>query len=214
MSSWTNESDERYHHQGKSQYVKQPKEQSLSACPPICTRNDEAVTDDRAQCDAAEAESMTDGSIQSIDSDESGSVSPAGYGELTIAYTKHQIISSLMRDVYAMFSSQWQANVRTRTTPEAESSRVILNACESTDCSRKTSLGKRANYERDRSQGDGNDGKKKKNSPPDTTNCAPDLQLACPFHKYDPIKYCPNLDTGVKYRTCLGPGFPSISRLK
>ena len=172
------------------------------------------IFQDEAQCDAAEAGSTTEPSIESIDSDESGSASPAHYKELTLAYTKHQIILSLMRDVYAMFSSQWQANVRTRTTPEAESGRVLLNSCESTDCSKSNRLGKRANYQRDRSQGDGNDGKKRRTSPPDTANCEPDLQLACPFHKYDPVKYCPNIDGGVKYRTCLGPGFPTISRLK
>ena len=184
--------------------MKQPEKPSLPDFSSIPTSSDAAVTINGAQCLTAEAG----------DSDESGSISSTDYEELTIAYTKHQVILSLMRDVYAMFSSQWQANVRTRTTPEAESSRVLSNSCESTDCFKQNRRGKRGNYERDRSQGDGNDGKKKKNNPPDTTDCEPDLQLACPFHKYDPIKYCPNLDTGVKYRTCLVPGFPSVNRLK
>ena len=212
MLSCTKENDARYYI-GSSHYVKQPKQQSNPVCPPLSTSSDEVATHDKAQSDAADDEPTTEDSSQSIDSDESGSVSSAGDEKLTIAYTKHQIISSLMQDVYAMFSSRWQANVRTRTTPEAESSRVLLDHCES-NCSKKSRLGKRANYDRDRSQGDGNGGKKQKNTPSDITNCELDAQLACPFHKYNPIKYCPNLDTGVKYRTCLGPGFSSISRLK
>ena len=192
----------------------QPEQQSPPICPPISRSSDGVVTDIESPCDVVEGDSTTESSIRSNDSDESGSVLSADYEELTIAYTKHQIILSLMKDVYAMFSSQWQADVRTRTSPEAESSRAPLNSCESADCSRSNRRGKRANYERDRSQGDDNDGKKKKNNPPVTKDCEPDLQLACPFHKYDPIKYCPNSDTGVKYRTCLGPGFHSINRLK
>ena len=212
MSSHTKNDDERYY--GEPHVTRYLEEQSLPTCPPISTSSDQVTTYDRSQSDAPEDEPTTESSSQSIDSDESGSSSSADYEKVTIAYSKHQIISSLMRDVYAMFGSQWQANVRTRTTPEAESSRVLSSSCESADRSTQNQLGKRANYERDRSQGDGNDGKKKRNNPPDTANSEHDLQLACPFHKYDPIKYCPNIDTGVKYRTCLGPGFSSISRLK
>ncbi|KAM0794781.1 hypothetical protein BDR22DRAFT_826593 [Usnea florida] len=178
MSSSTNESDERYHHQGGSQNVKRLKDEPIPACAPIATSSDEVATHDRAQSDAAEDESTTEGSSQNIDSEESGSLSLAGDEKLTIAYTKHQIILSLMRDVYAMFSSQRQANVRTRTTPQAECSRALLNSCESADSPPQNRLGKRANYERDHSPGDGNDGKKKRNNPPDTINCEPDLQLA------------------------------------
>ena len=184
--------------------MKQPEKQSLPNFPPTSSSSDAVVLENGAQCLATEGG----------DSDESGSVSSADYEELSIAYTKHQIILSLMRDVYAMFSSQWQSNVRTCITPEAESSRVLLHSSESMDCSKKNRRGKRANHERDRSQGDDNDGKRNKNNPGNTTDCEPDFRLACPFHKYDPIKYSPNIDTGVKYRTCLVPGFPSVNRLK
>ena len=212
VSSYTKNDDKRYYSQPCApRYLE---EQSLPAFPPSSMSSDEVATYGRGQIDAAEDEPTTEGSSQSIDSDESGSVSLADDEKLTIAYTKHQIILSLMRDVYAMFSSQWQANVRTLTTPEAECSRALLDSCESADSPPQIRLGKRANYERDRSPGYGNDGKKRRNNPPGTINCEPDLQPACPFHKYDPSKYCPNIDTGVKYRTCLGPGFPSISRLK
>ena len=39
-------------------------------------------------------------------------------------------------------------------------------------------------------------------------------RFACPFHKYDPIRYSVNNTTEGKYRTCAGPGFPTVSRLK
>jgi hypothetical protein len=39
-------------------------------------------------------------------------------------------------------------------------------------------------------------------------------RYACPFYKHDPIKYAVNSLTGRKYRTCAGPGFESVSRVK
>ncbi|KIH86471.1 hypothetical protein SPBR_08352 [Sporothrix brasiliensis 5110] len=46
-----------------------------------------------------------------------------------------------------------------------------------------------------------------------------DLYLACHFHKFDPIKYgirhiSPASSRKDKYRTCAGPGFKTIQRLK
>jgi hypothetical protein len=41
-----------------------------------------------------------------------------------------------------------------------------------------------------------------------------DRRLACPFYKYDPRKYTCTSSTRTKYRTCAGPGFDSIARLK
>ncbi len=45
------------------------------------------------------------------------------------------------------------------------------------------------------------------------------LLLACPFHKYDPVKYGVQHDDSAfgridMYRTCIGPGFKTIQRLK
>jgi hypothetical protein len=41
--------------------------------------------------------------------------------------------------------------------------------------------------------------------------------LACPFYKHDPRRYNPqneNIDSAMRYRTCAGPGWESISRLR
>ncbi len=48
---------------------------------------------------------------------------------------------------------------------------------------------------------------------------SPVLRLACPFYKRDPAKYCIQHDATdntkrINYRTCEGPGFNSIQRLK
>ncbi len=42
----------------------------------------------------------------------------------------------------------------------------------------------------------------------------PGLLFACPFNKFDAERYCPNPTSGAKFRSCIGPGFPSIARLK
>lgn len=38
--------------------------------------------------------------------------------------------------------------------------------------------------------------------------------FACPFHKRYPQKYSVSKETGLKYRTCIGPGNPELRRLK
>ena len=41
--------------------------------------------------------------------------------------------------------------------------------------------------------------------------------LACPFYKHDPQRYNPqndNISSAMRYRTCAGPGWESISRLR
>jgi hypothetical protein len=38
--------------------------------------------------------------------------------------------------------------------------------------------------------------------------------FACPFYKRYPQKYSVSTETGLKYRTCMGPGNPELRRLK
>jgi hypothetical protein len=38
--------------------------------------------------------------------------------------------------------------------------------------------------------------------------------FACPFYKRNPQKYRASTETGLKYRTCIGPGNPELRRLK
>jgi len=70
--------------------------------------------------------------------------------------------------------------------------------------------------------GDGDDGQNPDNSNgrPEAPDGQPVLYLACPFHKLNPSKYATqygHLSPGRKkdyYRSCAGPGFKSIQRLK
>ena len=41
-----------------------------------------------------------------------------------------------------------------------------------------------------------------------------DRLFACPFHQYDPSYFGCNEINGITYRTCAGPGFNSVSRVK
>ncbi len=54
---------------------------------------------------------------------------------------------------------------------------------------------------------------------PETGSRTPLLRLACPYHKKNPAKYCIQHGTDdnskkTDYRSCEGPGFKNIQRLK
>jgi hypothetical protein len=49
---------------------------------------------------------------------------------------------------------------------------------------------------------------------PKSQKFSPLLRFACPFHQYDPLKYSPNNLMGIKYRSCAGPGFKTIAKVK
>src|SRR5207248_10873806 len=40
------------------------------------------------------------------------------------------------------------------------------------------------------------------------------LRFACPFNQYNPQKYSSNNSMGSKYRSCAGPGFKAIAKVK
>lgn len=58
------------------------------------------------------------------------------------------------------------------------------------------------------------DGKRRKKNGDKRTGPDSEKYFACPFHKFNPLKYCCNSVDGFKFRSCAGPGFPSIARLK
>jgi hypothetical protein len=78
--------------------------------------------------------------------------------------------------------------------------------------------GREDDNEEDDENGDGRNVK----APEDTSSNIRRQQLprlACPFHKRDPAKYCVQHDASdnskkLDYRTCAGPGFGNIQRLK
>lgn len=60
--------------------------------------------------------------------------------------------------------------------------------------------------------------RKRRKLPTSNLASAPETKaLACPFYKHNPLRYNPqnqHVSLGMRYRTCAGPGWESISRLR
>lgn len=59
--------------------------------------------------------------------------------------------------------------------------------------------------------------KRRRVSARNTTSSTGTKALACPFYKHDPLRYSPqndDINSAMRYRTCAGPGWESISRLR
>ncbi len=118
-----------------------------------------------------------------------------------------------MRVVYALFGSPSGADVRACASSGQEDPKDQAQQPKSrNDSCRK--VRKRGMKDRD-SPPPEDDGDRRGNRDKKTPKIEADsLPLACPFHKYNPGKYCANSDTGKLYRSCAGPGFSSVSRLR
>lgn len=158
--------------------------------------------EDRCQSDASE--SISDGSQLS---------SPSSRETLDNIRMKHNIIASLMQDVYAIFDSNWDANIRSHAgsgdhNPTASS--VPLSS--SSSAAQKSQ--KRHSQDDEPPSGNDGNGKRTRRSLSTVSTSGFSRLLACPFHKYDPAKYRSTVYLGTRYRTCMTSGFKSICRLK
>lgn len=141
------------------------------------------------------------------------STSPEKATWLTIAYAKHQMMISLMRDVYNIANFQWKADFRSRTGSQAANTGEYAPSSSSlTPTSR--AKGKRRMQDRESPPPDAKDEKKRKSRSSGSGDSGPERLFACSFYKFNAQKYCSNSDTGTKYRSCAGPGFSKISQLK
>lgn len=150
------------------------------------------------------------GDTQSDCTDSSSSHTTGEDPSTIMLFVKHQLITRLMQEAYTIFNSRWAATIRTRTGYQSERTSSPPQA-ESLSSSRK---GKRRMQDRDSPPPDGSRDKGNKRSCPGVERQDSGNLFACPFHKYDPEKYCSNPTWGVKYRSCMGPGFTTIARLK
>lgn len=234
LSCQTKDNDERYYRRSsynssqRSSYKsshqnklsnEQSVEQSLSSdqVSPANGQSDQSDTSNEVQLCSHECDPSTGGSTKSEDTDENYSVSTSDYDHLAVAYAKHQMMVTLMEEFYATFDPQWHANIRNYVTSSSRTSRSHGESSISQNSLTQDCSGKRTIRDREPSpdeNNNGNNGKKRRSNPTDAEGNKSNLQFACPFYKYDPRKYCPNLDTGIKYRSCLSPGFASISKLK
>ena len=148
-------------------------------------------------------------------SDDTASLSPESKAWLTVASAKHRMMVSLMVDVYdyAIFNPHWELDVRSHTGARAAGTPThAQNSNSRTPPSKGVS--KRRLQDPDSPPPGGNDEKKRKIESSQSEDDGQKRLFACCFHKYDAQKYCSNRDTGSKYRSCAGPGFSKISKLK
>ena len=123
------------------------------------------------------------------------------------------MILSLMRDVYTIFNPQWKPDLRSHAGDRAASTGAhAYNSSSRTPPS--TGNSKRRLRGWDSPPPDENDSKKRKTKSPTSGDDEQERLFACCFHKHNAQKYCSNRDTGSKYRSCAGPGFSKISKLK
>ena len=160
-------------------------------------------------------DSFESNSSQSEDSGNSLPSSPQCYDEVIMARAKHDVLVPIMREVYAVVhpsgDSQGEQSGKSGNT-NANASAAKAGSCKEGHPTRKRSK----QTDVPSADEDENEDRRRerklslwKHSQGDTPRL-----FACPFHKYDPFKYRPTTETGSKYRTCVGPGFKSISRLK
>ena len=189
-------------HRDQRDFLSGPKQEPLPQSLPL---EYETISDDGSRSGTASPSNQeslsdsTDGSCGSPDA-------------LTImSHAKHQLIAAtLMREFYTMFDPQWTANIRSHTQYQSgpSASGIQLESISS------VKAGKRRMQEREHSPpGDGSS-REEKRQRTKLQGPEPGLLFACPFNKFEPQKYCPNPTSGTKFRSCIGPGFPSIARLK
>ncbi|KAM0798476.1 hypothetical protein BDR22DRAFT_374189 [Usnea florida] len=165
--------------------------------------------------DTSSGASTESTSTDSDMSDDTASLSPESEAWFTVASAKHMMMVSLMVDVYdyAIFNPHWEIDVRSHTGARAPGTRThAQNSSSRTPAS--TGRGKRQSQDQDSPSPYGNDVKKRKIKSSQSEDDGQGRLFACCFHKYDAQKYCCNGDTGSKYRSCGGPGFSKISKLK
>ncbi|KAI9734354.1 MAG: hypothetical protein M1834_002460 [Cirrosporium novae-zelandiae] len=156
--------------------------------------------------------SISDSDTESTLSDEDDSIN--------FIKAKGKLVQCLMKEFYNLLG-QNDADSPHQHAPSTSASRSSARGANQPSqwYPRGRSSGKRQIHDRDSSppgdDEDDEDGRRKRrksDSPIDETD---ERKLfACPFHKYDPKKYSCNDTTKIKYRTCAGPGFGSIARLR
>ena len=126
---------------------------------------------------------------------------------------KHTVIASLMRDVYAIFDPNWDA--KTQSCPESGAQTTTSSSPRAFSSSSRAQKTQKRQSRDDRSlPEDDRNGKRARKSISATELSERQRLLACPFHKYDPLRYKSGVFLGTRYRTCMTTGQKSIAHLK
>ena len=184
-----------------------------------CEDNAECSRDSGSRDFSQPRTSTSDAALtsQSQSSSASPSQSPHASFDLIIAQAKHEMMVTLMKEVYAMFDSEWKVSARTCAASQEGSSKGHAQPnklAAPRDCENSKKRPKDREKNRDSSPPGDDNGKRRKRDDPEAGLQNQGRPFACPFNKYDPYKYSLNSDTGAAYRSCLGPGFTSISHVK
>jgi hypothetical protein len=130
----------------------------------------------------------------------------------------HQLLRNLMQEFYSLWSPSFKEVPQ--CSPGDSTGRTPGNATSTPVHGQSSTVanGKRRMGDRDSPvpEGDGNGDRKKQNmGAPSSGSEDQGRRLACPFHKNDPSKYgiAPH-SPDAKYRSCAGPGFTSMTRLR
>lgn len=159
-------------------------------------------------CTCSEDEHETDFSSRATSPDDDFDI-----GEDVLARRKRQIVDGSML-LFRLAVYHWFAEVWGVTTHAGEGGRGTKRSADKISgrqsASQSPTGGKKRTLRSDEGdgvgggddsdqEGEGKFGKKKKNKP--------DPRFACPYYKHDPVKY-------RAHRTCPGPGFENVHRVK
>jgi hypothetical protein len=136
--------------------------------------------------------------------------------ELVRAMLNHQLLQRLMEEFYSLLDSILRTSAHTQPTSSsgrASDASTTSSFTSSSFLSQNSSLGNgkgRGNGSEPPDDDQEKDSRRKRSRSGESFG----KLYACPFYKYDPRKYACGTESRSKFRSCTGPGFPSIARLK
>ena len=151
---------------------------------------------------------------QSDTATESTTSSSQSIPDLVRLRAKHDLLVSLMKDVYVLLD--WTCEKQMRQCTSSSQERADKNNPSNHEIARhNSSLGSKKRKGRDETPPrDEEDGQKKRKVSSSRSDKSHVMLFACPFHKYDNNRYQPSTESGNRYRSCTGPGFKTISHVK
>jgi hypothetical protein len=138
-------------------------------------------------------------------------------GDLTFAASLIPALHRYMRSRLRSKVESWQSCAAGGSHNSSHKSNSVLSSSSKQHDSPANSRKRKTSLDRGENPGEGEDEDKDGEGRQHADNIASSDRakqpmLACPFNKRNPTKYCANYH--IKYRTCAGPGFRNIQRLR
>lgn len=129
---------------------------------------------------------------------------------------KDEMVACVMRDIYGMLNPNGNLGIRSHAggTESPNSTPLALIPGESSGrrCRKRGLDGEGSSGSDDGQEDDRGKRPRQRDNP--LRSQVESCRFACPFYKHDAEKYQTNDVTGQRYRTCPGPGFESVHRVK